>query len=127
MADLSGTENRHLSKPLPERDNNDNQIPSKDIKTSIHDIVKTALDETLLYKEPTITLKQRPKGTKFTVNSTSGALEANESATDSFRTYSFPGNTAHEAWRFSTKAFPISLYLQWSGFCLLGYYCCICC
>lgn len=50
---------------------------------------------------PSITLRRRPKATSMRINPRTGALEADQQE-DADRTYSWPGSTALEAWRFST-------------------------
>lgn len=50
---------------------------------------------------PSITLRRRPKATSTRINSRTSALEANHQE-DAARTYSWPGSTAMEAWKFST-------------------------
>lgn len=71
------------------------------VQDSINHVLERALTETLLHGKPSITLKQRPKGAGFFINPTTAALEMSEPDADTYKTYSFPGKDAHEAWRFS--------------------------
>lgn len=49
--------------------------------------------------KPSVTLQLRSKETRYTINPQSGALEALQPVV-STRTYSWPGNSYFEAWRF---------------------------
>lgn len=50
---------------------------------------------------PSITLKQRSKGGCYSINPSSGALEAAGQGVHT--TYSWPGKNVHEAWKFSRR------------------------
>lgn len=51
--------------------------------------------------QPSITLRSRPRQTKCVINPRNGALEAGHCNESSYRSYSWPGNTAYESWKFS--------------------------
>lgn len=55
--------------------------------------------------QPSVTLRRRKNPAGYTINSQSGALEAVQPVV-SYRTYSWPGNSAFEAWRFSMSFYP---------------------
>lgn len=55
---------------------------------------------------PALTLKQRLKKAPFFINSSNGALETNETETQI--SYTWPGEDAHEAWRFSMAPWHLS-------------------
>lgn len=80
----------HNHKPKPEE--------------NVHEFINNALASMLgeLAKpdgRPSITLKQRSKRGCYSVNPSSGALEA--AGQDVHTTYSWPGKNVHEAWKFS--------------------------
>ncbi|OQE19574.1 hypothetical protein PENSTE_c015G00811 [Penicillium steckii] len=50
--------------------------------------------------QPSITLRSRPDASSCIVNPVNGALETVHSST-SYRTYTWPGNTAYESWKFT--------------------------
>jgi meiotic recombination protein SPO11 len=51
--------------------------------------------------QPSITLRCQPRAETCVVNPRNGALEAGRND-DAYRSYSWPGRTAHESWKFST-------------------------
>lgn len=52
--------------------------------------------------QPSVTLRSRVSSGTYIFNPYNGSLEAGR-ATESCRTYSWPGKTANEAWRFSMR------------------------
>jgi meiotic recombination protein SPO11 len=54
---------------------------------------------------PSITLKRRANPTACIINPDNGALEASPRV-ETYKTYSWPGKTAFEAWKFSMIFFP---------------------
>lgn len=70
--------------------------------------------------KPSVTLRLRSKETKYTINPQSGALEARQPVV-STRTYSWPGNSHFEAWRFCMSVW------SWNSLlfgCFPGLQCC---
>ncbi|XHF99114.1 hypothetical protein AWENTII_002623 [Aspergillus wentii] len=81
------------------------QSPKRLVQNYIDDTLAAALDEmTSPEGHPSITLKRRSKQASFFINPDNGALETTE--TENQTTYTWPGQDAHEAWRF-TIAFRI--------------------
>ena len=54
---------------------------------------------------PSITLRSRPRQAKCVINPRNGALEAGHWNEGSYRSYSWPGNTAYDSWKFSMGTF----------------------
>lgn len=50
--------------------------------------------------QPSITLRCKPRAATCMINSRNGALEAGRNE-DAYRSYSWPGRTAYESWKFS--------------------------
>jgi hypothetical protein len=61
----------------------------------IHELSRSPADANI-----SITLKRRASPVACIINPTTGALEASPRI-DTYRKYSWPGKTAHEAWKFS--------------------------
>ena len=73
------------------------------VRTYIDNTLTTLLHELSLPPsegQPSVTLRRRKNPAGYKVNPQNGALEAIEPVV-SYRTYSWPGNSAFEAWRFS--------------------------
>jgi meiotic recombination protein SPO11 len=96
-----------MSSPPPTID----QVQESTVVRFIEDLLASILDELMEDNaSPSITFKKRPSratSTQISPNGSGrdgGVLEvANESA-EKFITYSWPGKTPYEAWKFSTKA-----------------------
>jgi hypothetical protein len=54
--------------------------------------------------QPSITLRRRPRQATCMINPRNGALEAGPSK-GAYSSYSWPGSTAHESWKFSKETF----------------------
>ncbi|KAK5789493.1 hypothetical protein VI817_008616 [Penicillium citrinum] len=79
------------------------QTPDSSVRTYIDDTLTALLRELTLAPsegQPSITLRSRPDRSNCAVNPVNGALEAVCGST-SYRTYTWPGNTAHESWKFT--------------------------
>ena len=63
-----------------------------------------------LEAQPLITLRCKPRAATCMINSRNGALEAGHNE-DAFRSYSWPGRTAYESWKFSMLAVFASTYI----------------
>lgn len=59
--------------------------------------------------QPSITLRCKPRAATCMINSHNGALEAGRNE-DAYRSYSWPGRTAYESWKFSMSTV-FALYL----------------
>ncbi|KAJ5536575.1 Winged helix-turn-helix transcription repressor DNA-binding [Penicillium frequentans] len=73
------------------------------VRTYIDNTLTTLLHELSLPPsegQPSVTLRRRKNPAGYKVNPQNGALEAIEPVV-SYRTYSWPGNSAFEAWRFT--------------------------
>lgn len=55
--------------------------------------------------QPSITLRSRPRQAKCVINPRNGALEAGHWNEGAYRSYSWPGSTAYESWKFSMRTF----------------------
>lgn len=76
------------------------------VRRYIDDTLTTLLDELSLAPSegrPSITLRRRTNATSAVINPSTGALEANQQERVD-RTYTWPGSTALEAWKFSMDA-----------------------
>jgi len=80
------------------------QTPDSSVRAYIDDTITALLRELTLAPsegQPSITLRSKPDTSNCVVNPVNGALEAVCGST-SYRTYTWPGNTAYESWKFST-------------------------
>lgn len=80
------------------------QVQDASVRAYIDDTLTGLLRELTLPPsegQPSITLRSRPDASSCIVNPVNGALETVHSST-SYRTYTWPGNTAYESWKFST-------------------------
>lgn len=88
--------------PFEMDDRNDlvQQYINSTLATLVHELTLPPSEAHL-----SVFLKRRANPAKCIINSTTGALEA-ASRVDAIKTYSWPGKTAYEAWKFSmTLAF----------------------
>ncbi|KAJ5947511.1 hypothetical protein N7466_000526 [Penicillium verhagenii] len=73
------------------------------VRAYIDNVLTALLQELSLPQSqgrPSITLRRRSNPTGYTINQQNGALEAVQPVV-SYRTYSWPGNSSFEAWRFT--------------------------
>jgi len=84
-------------------------IPQQDRQASVRAYIDTTLtalvDQLSLHPteaQPSIAIRCRPTPANCTVNRGSGALEAAQNV-EMYRTYSWPGATAYESWKFSMR------------------------
>lgn len=84
-------------------------IPEEDRQASVRAYIDSTLTDLINQlslpsgqAQPSITLRCRANPTSCVVNRASGALEARRDVNTS-RTYSWPGDTAYESWKFSMR------------------------
>lgn len=54
---------------------------------------------------PSVSLRRRSRRAFYSLNAETGALESDENGAKNIITYSWPGNTPSEAWRFGIRPF----------------------
>lgn len=62
--------------------------------------------------QPSISLRRKPRQATCVINSRNGALEAGRN-NGAYHSYSWPGGTAHESWKFSTGNFFRDIAFRW--------------
>jgi hypothetical protein len=74
--------------------------PEDHVEAFINGLLVSIMDELMkIDGRPSITLRRRPKARECIINSENGALEA-PTGQDALITYSWPGKSVYEAWRF---------------------------
>lgn len=78
---------------------NENGIPEDKVRNFVSQLLDSLIDELMGVDGcPSITLKRRSNHSHFSLNPETGALQRD--TTEPSCTYSWPGKTAQEAWRF---------------------------
>ena len=79
-----------------------NAIPEDRVREFINNLLTSVIDDLMTPNgRPSISLKKRLNKGQYRINSENGALES--VGRELLMTYSWPGKTAYEAWRFGMR------------------------